>query len=205
MKSFLSIIAMFGLAACTSTTTGGAGGGTPGTTTTTTTPTVSVACADCLSTGVTWGYTGGLAQYWDTSSLSACRTFQHTRTQVVPWGVDAGPGMTCSVDIGGCDAGTVAVHDVEQALAQPDVVAAFAGSVPVYGTDPRPCDGGVMQVTVGGKSIQVGGECGGTGNCIGPGTSGCVPIPPGVRALVDVLTSIDQASMKQGDCATVFP
>lgn len=197
MNRFLSILAMFGLAACTSTTTGGAGGGTTGTTTT-----VSVPCADCLSTTVSWGPSGGLVQWVDSSSLSACRTYQHVRTPGYGSGPDAG-SPSCSVELGGCDAGPVAVHEVEQALAHPDVTAALAGSVPLYGTDPRPCDGSVLHITVGSKSIEVGGDCSAGGGCLG-GQS-CVPIPPGVSALADVLASVDQEALKQGDCATTFP
>jgi hypothetical protein len=198
MRNFLSILAIFGLAACTG-TTGGAGGGTTSGTTTT----VSVPCTDCLSQAVTWGYTGGYVQYDDSASLSACRTYQHTRTLV--GGPDAGSSQSCSGEIGGCDAGADAVHDVEQALAQPDVVAALASSVPLYGNDPRPCDGGVMVIKVGTQTLTVGEDCGPTALCqINSGHS-CVPVPAGVRALVNVLSAVDQALIKQGECATTFP
>lgn len=194
---------MFGLAACTDTTTGGVSDGTTSGTTSDTTSTVSVACTDCLSQTITWGYTGGYVQYDDVASLSACRTYQHTRNMVVPWGTDAGPGTSCSGEIGGCDAGVDAVHDVEQALAQPDVIAALASSVPLYGNDPRPCDVGVMLIQVGTQTLTVGEECGPTALCQLNHTP-CVPVPAGVRALANVLVAVDQALLEQGECATTF-
>jgi hypothetical protein len=199
MRNFLSILAMFGLAACTGTTTGCAGGGTTSGTATT----VSVPCTDCLSQTVTWGYTGGYVEYDDLASLSACRTYQHTRTLVA--GHDAGSSQSCSGEIGGCDAGADAVHDVEQALAQPDVIAALASSVPLYGNDPRPCDGGVMVIKVGTQTLTVGEDCNAE-SCLPPQSGySCVPVPASVRALVNVLSAVDQALIKQGECATTFP
>jgi hypothetical protein len=210
MRAFLSILAMFGLAACTGTLAGGSGGGTTsgttsgsgGTVTSDSPTTVSIACTDCLSQTIAWGYTDGyFQQYDDVASLSACRAYQHTRTAVQ--GPDAGASQSCSGEIGGCDAGADAVHDVEQALGQPDVINALVNPAPLYGNDPRPCDGAVMKITVGAQTLTVGEECGPSAQCTI--NKSCVPVPAGVRALVNVLVAVDAALIKQGECATTFP
>jgi hypothetical protein len=193
MKTFLALAALSGLAACSGTTTVGADGGTGGTVAVT-----PVACTDCIAQTVGWGANGGLVTYTEDSSLTSCRTYTHTRTPVQP----PGSPTSCTLDVGGCDAGPVAIHDVEQALAHPDVIAALAGSVPVYGTDPRPCDGTVTAITVGGKTLYVGGDCA-TGQGCFAGAS-CVPTPAGVQALVDVLGSLDQQALKLAPCAGAF-
>jgi hypothetical protein len=144
-------------------------------------------------------------EYDDVATLSACRTYQHTRTVV--GGLDAGSSQSCSGEIAGCDGGADAVHDVEQALAQPDVIAALQSSVPLYGTDPRPCDGGVMVIKVGTQTLTVGEDCA-TAMCTpanGGNHNACVPVPAGVRALVNTMVAVDQVLLKQGECATAFP
>lgn len=191
MKRTLLLTALMGLMACGGVTTVGADGGTGGT--------VSVPCTECLTETVSWGPNGGLVVSSDASSLAACRTFRHTRT---PSGSSV-PSKECSVEIGGCDAEPIAVHEVEIALAHPDVVAALAGSTSLYGTDPRPCDGTVLSISVGERGFFVGGACGAGEGCFA-GES-CVPIPAGVSALADLLGKLEQQSLKVGECAQVFP
>lgn len=193
MKLFATVAALFLLAACTSNVTGGAGTGTGGTSV------VDVPCTDCLSGTLTWGFTGGFVQYTESSSLSACRSYAHQKTLVVPYGDPTPAPQVCAADLPGCGAGSPGVHEVEQALAHPDVAAALAGTTPLYGTDPRPCDGGVMSIQIGGMTIEVGGECGGDDACFASPTP-CVPVPAGLRALVNVLEAVDQEELAVATC-----
>ena len=54
-----------------------------------------------------------------------------------------------------------------------------------------------------GKGFQVGAACSGGASCSSP--DACVPVPPGVDALVQVLTDLTAQSLKVGECATKFP
>jgi hypothetical protein len=64
----------------------------------------------------------------------------------------------------------------------------------LYGTDPRPVDGAVLQVEIDGRRIEIGGPC--------AGTAGCLPIPSGVAALGLELTAItDQIRATEPSCA----
>lgn len=144
---------------------------------------------------MTWGSTGGLTSFTTASSLKACRTYERTRsTQGGP------PTLTCTATLDGCGAAPIAIGDVEAALANPDVTAALAGTTKIYGSDNRPCDGAVESITIGGKTIEVGGECS------GPGAGGCtatpcVPVPAGLRALVNVLDGLDtQEATAKPEC-----
>lgn len=185
------MVALVFLFACGGSTIVGAdgGGGAGGT--------APVPCTDCVPTPVSWGPNGGLVTYTVASSLTSCRTFTYVRTPVT-----GDPPKQCSVEIDGCDTAAIAVHDIEQALAHPDVTAAFAGATTLYGTDPRPCDGSVLDITVDGHTVEVGGECGQGGSC-SPGA--CVPVPAGLRALATTLVALEQQSLKVGACAQTFP
>jgi hypothetical protein len=158
---------------------------------------VDVACTDCIDDTVSWGENGGLVIFHDESSLASCRTFLRLRTGTFP---DGGTQMSCTTEIGACSAAPTSVADVERALANPDVVLAFAAGVtPVYGVDSRPVDGAVFRITRKGKSIDVGSPCGsGSG-------SGCVPIPPGVSALASVLQALDTQELAKSACDALRP
>jgi len=150
----------------------------------------NVACSDCVTGTLSWGDNGGLVAYRDESSLAACRDFQRKRSTS-----SDGGSLSCTTQLGACDAGPVAVGDVERALAHPDVVAAFAAATtPVYGVDSRPVDGTVFEITRNGRSIDVGGDCGSS-----PAPA-CVPIPPGVGALASVLKSLDTQELAKPAC-----
>ena len=138
------------------------------------------------------------AAWWPTpksSSLGACRQYSHRRSDVA---------LVCSVDLGTCTDPPIAVGDVERALADPDVVAAFAGTTALYGSDPRGCDGSVIDVTVGGKTVEVGGDCSRASSC-GTPSSPCVPVAPGLAALVDLLTKLDTQELATPACTAIFP
>jgi hypothetical protein len=111
--------------------------------------------------------------------------------------------MTCSaeIELGDClppPAPHVSLGLVELAT-NSDVYTALAGSTKLYGSDSRPCDGSVMVLTIGSKTLEVGGDCGS-----GPGcgqTGPCVPVPPGLKELVDVLNQLDQEETLDPACA----
>ena len=85
-----------------------------------------------------------------------------------------------------------------------DVVAALAGSVPLYGEDETCYDGSNFFLAMGDVNFQVGAACtGDQGSCTS--ADACVPVPPGLDALVQVLRGLTEQSLKVGDCATKFP
>ncbi|MCC6554665.1 MAG: hypothetical protein IT372_16960 [Polyangiaceae bacterium] len=203
MKNLFLFAAVFGLAACLETTTGGSGNGTGGTGGEGGVTITPVPCTDCLAAPITWGLDGGMVSWIDSASLTSCRTFTFTRDP--GYGEPPGPTQTCSVEIGGCDAPPVAVHEVEQALAHPHVVAALAApSTPLYGWDSRCTDGSVLVIQVGDKSIEIGTDCE-TGYGCHPADGNCVPPPAGVLELADVLSIVQTHALQAGDCAGQFP
>jgi len=156
-------------------------------------PTRPPPCAECLSTTVSWGDSGGLTQFHDSSSVSSCRNYVRSRS------ADTGtPVVKCTTNLAACSASAIGVGDVEAALADPDVIAALDGKTKTYGRDDRPCDGSVVEITVGTKTVEVGGECSTTGGCTqGP----CVEVPKGLRALTDLLDKLDvQAASADPSC-----
>ncbi|MEA2747077.1 MAG: hypothetical protein QOI41_1220 [Myxococcales bacterium] len=99
------------------------------------------------------------------------------------------PTPICTTTLAACGATSIGIGDVEAALAHPEVQAALSGSTKTYGSDSRPCDGAVLGITVGSRTVEVGGECtGGTGGC---SATPCVAVPAGLRALADVLEKLD--------------
>jgi hypothetical protein len=150
---------------------------------------VNVPCTDCVTGTLSWGDDGGRVAYQDESSLATCRAFQRKRLL----NTDGG-SFTCGTEIGACGAGPVAVGDVESALGHPDVIAAFASTTVVYGTDSRPVDGTVLRITRNGKSIDVGEACGASS------APACVEIPPGVAALVSTLRALDAQELAKPAC-----
>jgi hypothetical protein len=138
----------------------------------------SAVCTDCIAKTITWGSDGGRTPVTLQSEIAPCRQYQRSRT------VAAGGGaMACSVMLAAC--GTpMGIGEVERAIAHADVVQALAApKTPLFGHDSRPVDGTVFQITIAGKSIEVGDAC--------SGSPGCVAIPNGVAALVTLLRDID--------------
>jgi len=210
MKTAVAIFALFSLVACGGATTSVPAGDDTGTTgdagtRPTPSPTASPTampttaptgtsphptpkppppCTDCLTTTVSWGSNGGLTQFTSSSSLQTCRTYE--RSRIVGNGA---PTVVCTAELGACASASIAVGDVEAALADPDVTAALAGTTQTYGSDSRPCDGAVLSITVGARTVEVGGECTGpTGGCT---QTPCVPVPTGLRTLANVLQKLD--------------
>ena len=162
-----------------------------------------VPCTDCLGTTVSWGASGGLSAWFDAYSVADCRVFTATRTP--GYGQDPSqPDITCTGEIGGCGVDAVAVHDLEIALAHPDVVAALgAAQTPLFGWDSTCTDGNILIVTVGGSSIKVGEDCA-TGYGCEPAPGQCKDAPLGVQHLLDVLYQIKEQQLQTPDCAGKF-
>jgi hypothetical protein len=157
-------------------------------------PVDAAVCDPCLGAKLGWAYNGGLVAYTSASSLAECGLYTYGRTP-------AGGGTTvfCSDTIGGCGAPSIAIEDVERALADPDVVAALSATPGLYGSDPRPCDGAVLDI------LEVGGDCpaSGGGGCGLPGA--CRPVPMGVRRLASLVVAIDAQELAAPACKSVFP
>lgn len=140
----------------------------------------------CLAASLSWGSDGGEVAFVDRSTLSSCHDYARTRTN----SGSTTPSLTCAQALRDCPGDAVdadmasTTSDVNGALADADVQAALAKAPVLYGSDPRPVDGAVFQVMVGGKKIEVGGACG--------GASGCTEVPAGVAHLRDVLQEIDK-------------
>ncbi len=148
---------------------------------------------DCISSRLGWGWDGGFVAYVERSAIAPCRTYTRDRTS--PSG--GAPLKTCTRELLPCGAGdAIDIGDVRAALANADVVAAFAGAPVLYGTDPRAFDGSVFRVELGGKVIEVGYDCG--------GTAGCKPAPPGVKSLVALLKALDTAQLALSPCKEAF-
>jgi len=152
-------------------------------------------CDVCLTKPYEFGRVGGLTPMRRRSFLEVCRDFAHTRTSL-------GGGTTerCENEVPACDAmDRVSMEDLVAALADPDVVAAFAAAPVTYGRDTRPLDGQVFEIVEdGGAAVAVGSAC-------RPGGSSCTPIPAGVAALRDLLMQLETERLMEPDCTTVFP
>ena len=91
--------------------------------------------------------------------------------------------LSCSEPVGG------GVAEIQQALAHPDVVAALAlATKPLYGTDTRPVDGSVFVFE---RDDQ-------RGFTLGTGT-----VPAGLRALADLLSRLETATIATPPCANL--
>jgi hypothetical protein len=153
-------------------------------------------CPVCIDPAVAWEWNGGRQAFSESSLLSTCATYTHSRS---PLREDGGT-QQCSEELVCSDAGDAGPADIDSvvsAVGHPDVQAAFAASTPHYGGDPRPCDGGLMRIRLGAKSIDVGPECG--QGCLPQPT--CVPVPAGLRRLAEVLAAVDQHERRRPACS----
>ncbi len=150
----------------------------------------------CVGQAVRWGYEGGFVAWTATSAIAPCRAYTYER---VGAGMPADP-ITCTQDLAACGAGGIDVAQLAVALGHADVVGALAATTALYGSDPRPCDGAVLRITVGARAFDVGGECTPSGGC-GLPADNCVPVAPGVRALADLLLALQTEQLARGACA----
>jgi hypothetical protein len=125
---------------------------------------------------------GGLVAYVDSSTLTPPRTQVVSRDRFR----NSAPAQ-CTRDLPCYDASLVDVQGIQQALAHPDVVAALAMTTrPFYGTDNRPTDGAVFLFD---RDDQRGFTAGG-GN-----------VPPGIRALVNLLLRLQSETAALPACS----
>jgi len=138
-------------------------------------------CA-CIGAPLEWEENGGNVLYVDRSAVTGCNTYTQTRTNR-----DGATGASCSVELERCPTDTAVVRyeipELNAVLAHADVRAAVAAAPILYGRDTRPSDGSLLQVTIAGKRIEIGEDCG--------STSACTPVPAGVVALRDALRAAD--------------
>jgi hypothetical protein len=150
----------------------------------------SSACG-CINRTVRWGHSGGFVAYADTSTISPCTTFEHSRD----YRIDSEP-PSCTRLLLDCSNG-LGISDVVVALNHPDVQAALSAGSVLYGYDDRPVDGTVQSIVVDDAQIEVGAPC--------DDRVDCTEIPDGVQALVDVLWALTEAQLQQSPCSEVFP
>lgn len=160
--------------------------------------TVGNPCVDaCVSTELSWDLSGGLTDSSEVSTLS-CKDYTHQE------GNESGD-LSCTDTLSGaCGSPGITVGQVANAFFAADVQAAFSGSTKLYGSDPRGCDGAVLDITYQSKTIEVGGSCADGNNC-GPSGTPCVDIPAGVKSLAALLRQLDQQELETKNCASVFP
>jgi len=129
-----------------------------------------------------FGNNGGLVAYADSSALAPPRTLVVSRDRFR----NAAPTQ-CMRDVPCYDASLVDVQGIQQALAHPDVVAALAMTTrPFYGTDTRPADGVVFIFD---RDDQRG------------FTAGSGNVPPGIRALANLLLRVQSETAATPACA----
>jgi hypothetical protein len=134
---------------------------------------------------------GGHAVFHDASALEVCDLFVHRRTPVVT----SSPTLFCEQPITDC-ASAIGPGDVARAASDPDVRAAIAVAPVLYGEDPRPYDGQVLQIQIGTAIIEVGEAC---------RMAGCKPIPAGVGTLGNLLRSLTKQELARPPCKMTFP
>jgi hypothetical protein len=160
-----------------------------------------VDCTSCLAKTLEWGFTGGYIAYEDHSTLGPCVHYTHHRQAAccvnAPGPVPPQVLMSCENDFDACTAITSS-GAVLSALANADVQQALAGTTLLYGSDPRHSDGAVFEIKIGSRVIDVGGSCDGA-------PPNCIPVPPSVQALVDLLTAIDKAELETAACRSFLP
>lgn len=146
------------------------------------------ACVDAgpsteCSVGRTYAFwqDGGLRAYSDRATLTPPRTFTVARDHFMN-----APPSQCARELPCSDPAGAGVAEIQQALAHPDVAAALAlATKPFYGTDTRPVDGSVFVFE---RDDQ-------RGFTLGTGT-----VPAGLRALADLLSTLQAATLATPAC-----
>jgi hypothetical protein len=149
------------------------------------------ACTACLGARLEWAFDGGLVAYRDRSAILPCNTYQRQRLSGTT------KTLECTAAVGHCggDAGGGAAPTIDAivaTLAEPEVQAAFASAPALFGLDPRPVDGQVLRITLGGAAVELGDACG--------GAAGCTEPPAALKTLATQLRALDTFE-KAGSCA----
>lgn len=151
-------------------------------------------CSGCLGARLEWELNGGLVAYRDRSAILPCNTYQRQRFDP-PSGTIATAQCTAMLGHCGADAasGAPTIEAVAAAVADPEVQAALARAPLLFGVDPRPYDGQVLRITMGGAQLEVGDGCG--------AQAGCTEAPAGVATLVSLLRALDEHEATTTSCA----
>jgi hypothetical protein len=142
-------------------------------------------CDECVAEVIEWGPDGGLVFERTWWQLSPCdRILQRT-----DFG-DGAPPALCSATLGELDCGILGF--LEAVVDSPAVRMLRDAAPIVVGSDPRPVDGQILGLIIGGDSIGVGGECGPDPDCL--------PVPPEVHELATLLDRISEGLSEPGAC-----
>jgi hypothetical protein len=161
-------------------------------------PATDVAPVCALPAALTFGPTGGMVMYQDSSTLTPPWSYARTRTYLRT----NPPDLRCAPPLPACGtAGAAAMSAIIGDLADAEVASAFALPKPVvFGIDMRPVDGTVYSIARGdGGTILVGSPC------PSPVMSSCRPIPAGVQRLVDHLRQLERQMLATPECAAFRP
>jgi hypothetical protein len=154
----------------------------------------SATACGCISYAISWGYIGGMVAYTDRSTLGTCFKYTHRRDSFVT----SEPSLVCEQEEPLCDNKTViGSEQITAAIQNTDVQSALSNGNILYGVDSRPVDGQVFEIKVGDDTIEVGSNCGTSGNS-------CVPIPQGVQTLVALLKKLDKEQLGKPPCSKTF-
>jgi hypothetical protein len=144
-----------------------------------------------------FGWSGGLSLSRDRYLLIPPDTFRVIRSYA--FGQEE---ATCTTTVPDCGTpGRIDLRDVRAALRHPDVRNALDAAEPtLYGADLRPVDGGawaMQRKDATGRSAQLflGADC--------RGSMSCQPMPPGLRALRERLSSLAEQELATGACSAV--
>jgi len=138
---------------------------------------------------ITWTSNGGMVSYRDTQTLKTCTDFTLTRKNMS----SGGKTDSCATTIGG----DRDVSSILVALTRKDVKDAFDGTIKFYGYDGRPHDGVAFSVTIAGKTLLIGDDCG--------TKTACTAIPAGLKTLRTHLRAITASQRKLPACANITP
>jgi hypothetical protein len=145
-----------------------------------------------------YGAVGGMVAWSSRAFLFGEAKYAYQRTYHVH------PKMTtasCSPDIPPCTAhSSVTARAINEAFAHADVQRAFESTTPIfYGRDTRPVDGTAFEVkrTSDGHSILIGSPCSTRPVVVG---QLCTEVPPGLKALRDLLLKLDQQQLAHPSC-----
>jgi hypothetical protein len=146
-------------------------------------------CGGCLDQVIEWGLEagGGIS---DMSQLAPCARYQRHRFSALD-----GNEVRCEAELDACSeiASTGAIW---AALSHPDVQALATRSVnPIPFGDRR---AEVFKIRIGIRELLLGGSC-------DDAPPDCVPVPPGIAELRDLLQQIDQSTIAAGPCASLAP
>jgi hypothetical protein len=144
-----------------------------------------------------WSHTGGNQQRVPVSELSNCNSYHHERRLARADDPLGPPLAECTAAVDGCS--SLLLARLDASLRDPEIQAALTQHT-VFGRDPRPTDGNILEVTVGalGDSLFVGDECVDT-------KSGCILIPSAIASFASQLQELDVIQVSNEPCATAFP